>query len=632
MGVFCSRRRRRLHGQRHCALFSAAFEQSLRLSHHRSAHRPRHACRQRLRRPSPAGSTPIVRAGQQPGAAAGNSPLGAPGTPPLPCGIRCEDWAERIGRGRPERRTRLTVGTTGPGGLALRGGARGVPACRPSRLVAGPPPAARRRRRGGAMASPEEPLAPPPGPSAPGGDEPGSGKLRPEPGRSAAGGRSAALRARLPEPPGRGRAERARSPRPPPLPLAAPSPGAPGALSARGGGAVAARASLRARLLLPGPRLPLHLPYFWPPPQPWPSLLLPPLILHLPARLPGREGAAAAAAAARGGGGDAGGGGGQEAAPRERPPQQESPRRRRAAAALPFPALRGLLLSARAGPWLPAPARPGRPLRGLPRLGRRRGCPPGSRSRPGPGGGGQTARRPRGAGAALAAAFPLPSAPTWKMDLLNNASCFRRLTECFLSPSKCQVPRSPRRAAGGGPGCGRPGGVGWPATGFSGGSKLGQPGTPGFPRLFVWRRRVSRRARGSPRAWGGSCCCPPRAPGLFLATLSALHVFYQLPRTTDAGLSLFSLGSLGWSRGASFLRGPARCLPRLEDGRPGPRDPAPPKVEAPAVPSSGAVSRRAWLPRAPPGPGSRAWTDRVEMGVPPPRVHFLGSRSLDPGA
>lgn len=56
-------------------------------------------------------------------------------------------------------------------------------------------------------------------------------------------------------------------------------------------------------------------------------------------------------------------------------------------------------------------------------------------------------------------------------------------------------------------------------------------------------------------------------------------------RTTDAGSSLFSLGSLGWSRGASFLRGgPARCLPRLEDGRPGPRDPAPPKVEAPAVP------------------------------------------------
>ncbi|KAI4567590.1 hypothetical protein MJG53_009166 [Ovis ammon polii x Ovis aries] len=57
----------------------------------------------------------------------------------------------------------------------------------------------------------------------------------------------------------------------------------------------------------------------------------------------------------------------------------------------------------------------------------------------GPGGGGRTARRPRGAGAALAAAFPLLFGSDMEDGPSNNASCFRRLTECFLSPSRALV-------------------------------------------------------------------------------------------------------------------------------------------------------------------------------------------------
>lgn len=51
---------------------------------------------------------------------------------------------------------------------------------------------------------------------------------------------------------------------------------------------------------------------------------------------------------------------------------------------------------------------------------------------PGPGPGGRTPRRPGGAGFALAS---LLFGPDMEDGPSNNASCFRRLTECFLSPS-----------------------------------------------------------------------------------------------------------------------------------------------------------------------------------------------------
>uniref|UniRef100_A0A8D1ENQ1 PDEase domain-containing protein n=1 Tax=Sus scrofa TaxID=9823 RepID=A0A8D1ENQ1_PIG len=293
------------------------------------------------------------------------------------------------------------------------------------------------------MASPVEPLAPrPQAPLPAAGDEPcsGPGKLRPEPRRSAAGGGSTAGPGPAPEPPGGGRAERAAPPRPPPSPAGRASPaGGLGALSSSGGGGggcFAARAPFALAFSSPGRSSTPSSFYFWPPPPPPPPSLLPSSsAFHLPVRLPGREGASAAAT--RGGGGDAGGGGGgggQETAPLNVPPSSShrggggsgGGGRRRLFLS---PALQGLLLPARAGPRPPPPP-PRFPLG--PSVGRA-----GSHGFPGagPGGGGRTLRRPRGAGATLAAAFPLLFGSDMEDGPSNNASCFRRLTECFLSPS-----------------------------------------------------------------------------------------------------------------------------------------------------------------------------------------------------
>ncbi|XP_045369190.2 cAMP and cAMP-inhibited cGMP 3',5'-cyclic phosphodiesterase 10A isoform X4 [Camelus bactrianus] len=295
------------------------------------------------------------------------------------------------------------------------------------------------------MAGPEEPLAPrPQAPLPASGDKPGfgPGKLRPEPGRRAAGGGGGAGPGPAHEQPSRGRAESVAPPRPPPSSAGrASSAGVPGAQSARGGeGWVAARAPFALAFSPVRSSTPSSF-YFWPPPPPAPPLLPSSSAFHLPVRLPGREGAAAAAAPARGGGGDAGGGGGggQEAAPLSVPPGSShrggggsGGGRRRLFLS---PALQGLLLPARAGPRPPPPPR-------LPlgpaacRVGSH-GFPGASGGCPGPsaGGGGRTPLRPRDAGAALAAASPLLFGSDMEDGSSNNASCFRRLTECFLSPS-----------------------------------------------------------------------------------------------------------------------------------------------------------------------------------------------------
>nr|KAF6507082.1 hypothetical protein HJG63_015048 [Rousettus aegyptiacus] len=282
------------------------------------------------------------------------------------------------------------------------------------------------------MASRERPLAPrPQAPLPAAADQPGSGpgKLRPEPRRSTAGGGGAA--GPVPERPGRGPAERAAPPRPPPACAGRAGPaGGPGAPAARGW--VAARAPCALAFSPPVPSSTPSSFYFWPPPPPPPPSLLPSSsAFPLPVRLPGRAGAAAAAA--RGGGGDAGGG--QAAAPvsgsRGTGPGGGGGRRR----LLLSPALQGLLLPARAGPWPlpprlplgPATRRAGSP--GFPGVGG--GCP-GLGS--GAGGGCRTPRRPRGAGFALAAAAPLLFGADMDDGAANSASCFRRLTECFLSP------------------------------------------------------------------------------------------------------------------------------------------------------------------------------------------------------
>lgn len=343
------------------------------------------------------------------------------------------------------------------------------------------------------MAGLEEPRSPRPQACLPAaGDEPGPGagpgKLRPEPRRGAAGPGSGPA----PVPPGRGRAERAAPPRPPASSAGRASPaGGPGALCARGGGGgwVAARAPLALAFAPPVPSSSPSSFYFWPPPPPVPPALLPSSAFHLPARLPGRAGAAAAAAAARGGGGDAGGGGGggggQEAAPLSGPPggsHRGGGGRRRLVLC---PALHRLLLPARPGPRLP-----------LGPAARRAGSPGfagagGGSSGPGPGGGGRASRPPRGAGFVLAAASPLFFGSDMEDGSSNNASCFRRLTECFLSPSKCRAPHCPRRGRAGCecPGRGAPrraslatreaGAHGWHA-----GASISS-GTPGFPRLRV---------------------------------------------------------------------------------------------------------------------------------------------------
>lgn len=82
------------------ALFSAALEQWPRLSH-RSAHKPRHASRQRLRSPAP-------RPGARRLCASASSQTPPPRTRRGPgftrtqSGTRCEDWASE-GRGKRER-------------------------------------------------------------------------------------------------------------------------------------------------------------------------------------------------------------------------------------------------------------------------------------------------------------------------------------------------------------------------------------------------------------------------------------------------------------------------------------------------------------------------------------------------
>lgn len=109
------------------------------------------------------------------------------------------------------------------------------------------------------------------------------------------------------------------------------------------------------------------------------------------------------------------------------------------------PAIQGLLLPARAGP------RPSPPPRLPLHPGARRadssdfpgaggGCPglgPGSAA------GGRTLWRPRGAAFPLATVWPLPFGSDMEDGPSNNASCFRRLTECFLSPSKWPGPTFP---------------------------------------------------------------------------------------------------------------------------------------------------------------------------------------------
>lgn len=408
------------------------------------------------------------------------------------------------------------------------------------------------------MASPVEPLAPrPQAPLPAAGDEPcsGPGKLRPEPRRSAAGGGSTAGPGPAPEPPGGGRAERAAPPRPPPSPAGRASPaGGLGALSSSGGGGggcFAARAPFALAFSSPGRSSTPSSFYFWPPPPPPPPSLLPSSsAFHLPVRLPGREGASAAAT--RGGGGDAGGGGGgggQETAPLNVPPSSShrggggsgGGGRRRLFLS---PALQGLLLPARAGPRPPPPP-PRFPLgpsvgragsHGFPGAGG--GCP-GPGPGPSPGGGGRTLRRPRGAGATLAAAFPLLFGSDMEDGPSNNASCFRRLTECFLSPSKCLAPHSPRWAAGwvrvprafGGRRASLAGLGAWPA-----------PGHRGFPGSACVRGKGDPGERREPRVWEETCY-PPWGPGAVSGHACPARLYTQ---TLRSGASLFSLEPLGW--------------------------------------------------------------------------------------
>ncbi|XP_036916411.1 cAMP and cAMP-inhibited cGMP 3',5'-cyclic phosphodiesterase 10A [Sturnira hondurensis] len=295
------------------------------------------------------------------------------------------------------------------------------------------------------MASPEEPLAPrPQAPLPTAGDQScsGHGKLRPEPQRSTAGGGSVAGPGPAPERPGYGPAERA-SPPPPSCAGRASPAGGPGAQTARDSGSGSGRVPARALFALAfSSSVPSPSPssfYFWsPPPLPPPSLVPSSSAFHLPVRLPGRQGAAVVA---RGGGGDAGGGGGgQEAAPLSVPPST-SPHggsaggRRRLFLS---PALLGWLLPARAGPRPPPPPR--LPLCLAARRTGSSGSPGASVHGPGLGpspsaGGGRTSQRPRGASFAPAAAAGLLLGSDMEDGPSNNTSCFRRLTECFLSPS-----------------------------------------------------------------------------------------------------------------------------------------------------------------------------------------------------
>lgn len=356
---------------------------------------------------------------------------------------------------QPERHSRQERQTgpepvQGGEGWCCGGGARRVRAAAPSRL----PPWRLGRR---AMASPEERLAPRPQAPLPAtGDEPGRGQVRQEPRRGEASGWSAVGLSLARELPGCGREELAA---PPPLsrslsPAGHTSPaGGPSALSVLSAGVcgwVAARAPSALAFSSPIPSSSFSSSwYFWPPPPlPPPPLVPSSSAFHLPARLPRREGAAAAGGG--GGGGDAGGGGGggQEAAPLSVPPGSShrsgggSGGRRRLFLS---PAILGLLLPARAGPRPPPPPRlplhPGARRTDSPGFpGAGGGCPGLS---PGSAAGGRTPWRPRGAAFPLATAWPLLFGSDMEDGPSNNASCFRRLTECFLSPSKWSGPTFP---------------------------------------------------------------------------------------------------------------------------------------------------------------------------------------------
>ncbi|XP_051020613.1 cAMP and cAMP-inhibited cGMP 3',5'-cyclic phosphodiesterase 10A isoform X1 [Acomys russatus] len=299
------------------------------------------------------------------------------------------------------------------------------------------------------MARPEERLAPRPQASLlEAGDESGPGQVCLEPRRGEASGQSVVGLSLVPELPSYGREGLAA---PPPLsrspsPAGHPSPaGGPNALSilrAGGCGWVAARApsALAFSSSIPSSSFSSSW-YFWPPPPlPPPPLVPSSSAFHLPVRLPRREGAAAAGG---GGGGDAGGGGGgggQEAAPLSVPPGSShrsgggSGGWRRLFLS---PAIQGLLLPARAGPRPPPPPR--LPLHPSARYADSRGFPGAGRGCPGLGpgsvAGGRTLWRPRGAAFPLATAWPLLFGSDMEDGPSNNASCFRRLTECFLSPS-----------------------------------------------------------------------------------------------------------------------------------------------------------------------------------------------------
>lgn len=423
------------------ALFSAGLEQSPRLGL-RSAHTPRPAPRATSPQPlARRGRTRIVRTSPHRGAETRDS---SPARGPLESQRKHDVNPQSARHPRRERRTGPEP-VHGGEGWCCGGGARRVPAAAPSRL----PPWRLGRR---AMASPEERFAPrPQAPLPAAGDEPGRGQVRQEPRRGEASGWSAVGLSLARELPGCGREELAA---PPPLSRSlspaghaspAGGPSALSALSAGGCGWVAARAPSALAFSSPIPSSSFSSSwYFWPPPPlPPPPLVPSSSAFHLPVRLPRREGAAAAGGG--GGGGDAGGGGGgggQEAAPLSVPPGSShrsgggSGGRRQLFLS---PAILGLLLPARAGPRPPPPP-PRLPLHpgarrtdspGFPGAGG--GCPglgPGSAA------GGRTPWRPRGAAFPLATAWPLLFGSDMEDGPSNNASCFRRLTECFLSPSK----------------------------------------------------------------------------------------------------------------------------------------------------------------------------------------------------
>lgn len=131
VGVFCRRRHRRLHGQRHCGAFlrcsgAAAAAQAPERAH--TTPRPQAASRQPLARP---GRTRIVRTSPHPGAAIGIRP---PARGPLESQREHDVNPRRERHSRPERRTGPEPGPSRGEGWCCGGGARRVPAAAPSRL------------------------------------------------------------------------------------------------------------------------------------------------------------------------------------------------------------------------------------------------------------------------------------------------------------------------------------------------------------------------------------------------------------------------------------------------------------------------------------------------------------------